>query len=380
MQQAQKLESLGVMAGGIAHDFNNILSAILGNAELALTQIEHPAQVREALDQITGASRRATDLTRQMLAYAGKASLRTDVMDLRPLLADLLALVRASQSKKVEFSVVLPGTPLWVEVERAQITQVGLNLLTNAAEAMGDNVGIVSLSAGREAPHGAGGAGAPPEPPAGWVRFSVEDTGDGMSDDVQRRIFEPFYSTKQPGRGLGLSAVTGIIRALGGVLRVESRPGLGSRFDVFLPAAAAPPRSDAARTDALPEHLTGLVLVIDDEAAIRRICRRVLESLGATVVEAADGVDGLHRFTAHRDEVKAVVLDLTMPGIGGVEVLATIRRTHPTLPVIVASGYDQSSSATTIPDDAHVTFLQKPFAIELLRRAVSPALSNPPVV
>jgi PAS domain S-box-containing protein len=371
VQQAQKLESLGVMAGGIAHDFNNLLSAILGNVDLARALVDDPAEVKEALDQIAAASRRASELTRQMLAYAGRASLRREVVDARHIFTDIVPLVRAAQSKKVEFIVEPMPDPLWVELDPAQLSQVTLNLLTNAAEAIGQDAGTVTLSAGRVPPPAAADESGHHD----WVRFSIEDSGAGIPEDVRDRIFDPFFSTKDSGRGLGLSAVRGIIRSLGGVLELSSAPGRGTRFDIHLPAAGAPPRVGTPRASAAVVVKTATALVVDDEASLRRIARRTLENMGFTVIEAADGIEGLERFREHADKVRIVILDLTMPRMGGAEVLAELRRTHPTLPVIIASGYDRASEIAAHGTHDSTSFLQKPFGISAFREAVAAALA-----
>ena len=371
VQQAQKLESLGVMAGGIAHDFNNLLSAILGNVDLARALLDDPAEVKDALDQIAAASRRASELTRQMLAYAGRASLRREVVDARGVFTDIVPLVRAAQSKKVEFVVAPMPDPLWVELDPAQLSQVTLNLLTNAAEAIGEDAGTVTLTAGREPPPLA----TNPNGHRDWIRFSIEDTGAGIPDAVRQRIFDPFFTTKDSGRGLGLSAVRGIIRSLGGVLELASTPGRGTRFDIHLPAAVAPPRAGTPRSSAAVVVKAATALVVDDEASLRRIARRSLEDMGFTVVEAADGIEALERFREHVDMVRIVILDMTMPRMGGAEVLTEIRRTHPTLPVIVASGYDRATEITAHGNHVGTSFLQKPFGTEAFREAVATALA-----
>jgi signal transduction histidine kinase/ActR/RegA family two-component response regulator/HAMP domain-containing protein len=386
VQQAQKLESLGVMAGGIAHDFNNLLGAILGNADLARESLERAVtgrsreadsreadsrdadgpearDARDALDQIAAAGRRAAELTRQMLAYAGRASLRRDVVDARHLVDDIVPLVRAAQPKKVEFVVAPMPDPLWVELDPAQLAQVLLNLLTNAAEAIGDANGVVTLRARRLQDDGDGA-----------VQLMVEDTGAGMTDAVRARVFDPFFSTKGSGRGLGLSAVRGIVQSLGGELAVCSTPGVGTRFEITLRAALPPA---AGRTpDVVPdaEPACGTVLIIDDEPSMRSVARRVVERLGLSVLEAEDGAQGLALFAARAHEVSVVLLDLTMPKLGGEEVLAHIRATHPTLPVIVASGYDHADALARMPDDGCTTFLQKPFGVQALREAIGEAL------
>jgi PAS domain S-box-containing protein len=363
VQQAQKLESLGIMAGGIAHDFNNILGAVLGNADLALDMLDDREAARAALEQITAAARRAADLTRQMLAYAGRASLRRDVIDIRDVLIDIVALVRAAQPKKVAFMTEPMLEPLWVEIDPSQLSQVALNLLTNAAEAIGDRSGTVRLAARWERS----------EQGAGWIHLSVADDGAGMPAEVRRRIFEPFYTTKRSGRGLGLSAVMGIIRSAEGQLELHSAPGEGTRFDIRLPAALPPGSRPPGRGSGEVQAAGATVLVIDDEESLRRVARRGMERRGLVVLEAPDGEQGLAIFDAHRAQVALVVLDLTMPGLGGMEVLSRLRERRPDLPVIIASGYAESS-APGIAADPRVRYLQKPFGIKMLLRAVDELL------
>ena len=374
VQQAQKLESLGIMAGGIAHDFNNILGAVLGNADIALASLDDPAEVRASLEQIALASRRAADLTRQMLAYAGRASLRREVTDIRRVLQDMLALVKAAQPKKVEFVVDPMDEPLWVDIDGSQLSQVALNLLTNAAEAIGDRVGTVRLTATRSGPPPRVPPGTPVPPAGAYIHISVEDDGEGMREEVRRRLFEPFFSTKRSGRGLGLSAVTGIIKSADGLLLLESEEGHGSRFDIYLPEAVPPSAPRRSGPRAAVAQRRGCVLIVDDEETLRRVGRRALEAQGLDVLEAGDGIEGLATFRANREALSLVILDMTMPGMGGAEVFARLREDHATLPVIVASGYAASDQAASLPPDPFVRYLQKPFGIRMLLHLVDELL------
>nr|MCU0615462.1 ATP-binding protein [Gemmatimonadaceae bacterium] len=336
VQQAQKLESLGVMAGGIAHDFNNLLSAILGHVELAREALTdaRPDEVRASLEQVGTAGRRAADLTRQMLAYAGRASLKRDVVDVRTIIDDLVPLVRAAQSKKVHFAIEPMPEPLWVELDPAQLAQVLLNLLTNAAEAIGDANGVVTVHATSVARDG-----------GTCVCVTVSDTGPGIPEHVRARIFDPFFTTKGSGRGLGLSAVRGIVQSLDGTLEVTSS-AQGTQFIIALHAASPPTAPRVPRHDGFTTVVRGTVLVVDDEPSVRSVARRVLERMSLTVLEADDGEQAIALFAARQHELGLVLLDLTMPRLGGEEVLARIRATHPLLPVIVASGYDHADAAT----------------------------------
>ncbi|MCA0374437.1 MAG: response regulator [Gemmatimonadetes bacterium] len=378
VQQAQKLESLGVMAGGIAHDFNNILGAIMGNVEIAreaLTAQGAPgagrddAELAASLERIGAASRRAAELTRQMLAYAGRASLRRETLDLRQVVDDIVPLVEAGQTRKVR-TVVLPmDAPLWVEADPSQLSQVLLNLLTNAAEAVGDSTGSVTLSVAHAAP--------PNREGEAWIRVRVQDTGPGIPDAVRARIFDPFFSTKASGRGLGLSAVRGIVRSLGGVLELVTAVGEGTRFDIYLREVAPPPLAPTPSSVSLPVQVSGAVLVVDDEASIRHVARRVLGGLGFEVLDAEDGETGVARFRAHEARIVAVLLDLSMPGMSGIDVLAEIRRTHPTLPVIIASGYDHDDALRGHEADRALSFLQKPYGSAALRAEVLRVVAPP---
>jgi CheY-like chemotaxis protein len=304
-----------------------------------------------------------------MLAYAGRASLKNEATDFRPVLHDMVALVRASHSKKANIVVEPMPEPLWVGIDPAQLSQVALNLLTNAAEAIGDDAGTITLRAAR---------GTPPSQPGrdaaashGWVHLQVRDTGSGISEEVRRRIFDPFFSTKAAGRGLGLSAVTGIIRSTHGVIDVQSVPGRETTFDVWFPAVAAPGASEGPSASPANSKRHGTILIVDDEAALRRICRRTLEPVGYTVYEAEDGLAGIDAFRAHGNEVDLVVLDLTMPRMGGAEVLQILRAERPGLPVVIASGYDRGERNRDLPNDANTRFLQKPFATTALLASVT---------
>jgi signal transduction histidine kinase/CheY-like chemotaxis protein len=376
VQQQQRLESLGIMAGGIAHDFNNLLGAILGNVELLRAGAATPDDTREALEQVATAARRAADLTRQMLAYAGRASLRREALDARKVLTEIVPLVRAAQSKKIEFEIEGFDEPLWIEADPSQLSQVALNLLTNAAEAIGDLPGHVILFAERVAalPPGECWDGPPPE--AGWIHLSVRDSGQGMDPDVQERIFDPFFTTKRDGRGLGLSAVRGIVQSFGGILRVTSAPNSGTRFDVFLPAAEHRESHEELPSTTPTGTRSGVVLVVDDEEALRSVARRALERQGLKVVEAVDGADGLARFRQYQSMLSLVMLDITMPGLNGIELLNEIRRTHPDMPAIIASGYDRPDELGSTQPDSRTRFLQKPYELAALREAVASLVSR----
>jgi PAS domain S-box-containing protein len=355
VQHTQKLESLGLMAGGIAHDFNNILTGVIGNADLALQSVPAASSAHGHLERVMAATKRAAELTGQMLAYAGKASLRQETFDLNSLLDEMTELVKASVPKKIAFRVDLLAQPAWIQANRAQIGQLVMNLITNAAEAVGDGPGSVLVATrNREA----GGQDR--------VALEVKDTGRGMDSTTIARIFDPFFSTKGPGRGLGLAAVQGIVRSAAGELSVESAPGKGSRFEVVFPSAR---ESKKGRAPVAVEDRfsgTGTLLVVDDEPLVRNVARVLLESAGFDVVEAANGVEAVAIYRARAAEIRAVLLDVTMPGLGGVEVLKRIRQLDPGARVILSSGYDERDTIAHLNRDQGVEFLQKPYRARTL--------------
>ncbi len=356
VQHAQKLESLGLMAGGIAHDFNNILTGVIGNADLAIQSVPASSSAHAHLERVMAATKRAAELTGQMLAYAGKASLQQETFDLNSLLAEMTDLVKASVPKMIAFRAELHARPAWIRGNRAQIGQLVMNLITNAAEAVGDGPGSV-LVATSNREDGA----------SGRVALIVQDTGRGMDAKTIARIFDPFFSTKGPGRGLGLAAVQGIVRTASGELSVESAPGTGSTFEVVFPSAR---ESIGARAAASPaEELfvgSGTLLVVDDEPLVRNVARVLLESAGFDVVEATNGVEAVTVYRDRAAEIRAVLLDLTMPGLGGVEALKMIREVDPGARVILSSGYDERDTIAHLDRQQGVEFLQKPYRARTL--------------
>ena len=387
VQHAQKLESLGVLAGGIAHDFNNILVGILGNAELAAMEIPDDSPAQESLSSLMKAATRAAELCRQMLAYSGKGSFVVERKNLSELLRDVLPLVEAGISKSIELRYDLDSdtrvAPL-VEVDVTQIRQIMLNLITNAAEAIGDAEGVITIATGvvelrEEQPPVV--AGEKPLPSGMYSYFKVGDTGCGMDDVTIGRIFEPFFTTKFTGRGLGLAAVLGIVRGHRGGIFVESTPGQGSSFRVLLPACGGSldgERSASTRgkhQDARSKLASASVLIIDDEPTVRSVASQMLERNGFNVFLAADGREGLDIFAASPDQIDAVLLDLTMPGQNGESVLRELRAIRDDIRVVLMSGYDESETER-IQDERPTTFLSKPFQVSELLQALDATRSS----
>ena len=365
LRQAQKLESLGVLAGGIAHDFNNLLTAILGNTEVALERIPDDPWLREALQRIESTTQRGADLARQLLAYAGKGHFAVKPLDLNRIIQQMGELLTVSISKKVALCYDLqPGLPP-VEADSAQFQQVVMNLVINASEAIGDQPGTVTLrTRGVEYSQVDLSEGFPGQvlEPGLFVRMEVEDDGCGMDAETIGRIFDPFFSTKFTGRGLGLSAMLGIVRGHRAGIHVESLPETGTTFILLFPASEATVFSEPERPEA-PHPVTGTVLVADDEAIIRELAREALEAAGLEVIEARDGQEAVDLFREWAGRVDLVLLDMTMPRMGGAEAFRLIRQMAPSARILLTSGYTQQESLDALADLTPDGFLQKPFRI-----------------
>ncbi len=381
--QAQKLESLGVLAGGIAHDFNNLLVGILGNAGLALLELAPDSPARESIQEIEAASVRAADLTRQMLAYAGKGRFVLERIDVSLLVREMVKLLRSVISKKASLSLQLADKLPTVEADATQIRQIVMNLITNASDAIGDREGTISVSTGvMHADRGyLASAYLHEELPVGdYVWLEVADTGIGMDADMQTRIFDPFFSTKFTGRGLGLAAVLGIVRGHGGTIHVRSETARGSAFRVLLPfeatGAGAAPEVAPAEAGAVDWRGHGTVLLVDDEPGVLRAASRMLEHGGLSVLTAADGREAVDLFARRSDLIDVVVLDLTMPRMGGEEALRELRKLRADVRVVLSSGFSEEEVEERFAGAGVVGFVQKPYRpsslLAMVRHALEP--------
>ena len=368
LRQAQKLESLGVLAGGIAHDFNNLLTAILGNTEVALDRIPNDSALRSALRRIEATTQRGADLARQLLAYAGKAHFAIQPLDLNSIILEMGELLSVSISKKVALKQDLQAGLPPVEADSAQFQQVVMNLVINASEAIGEGSGTVTIHTRSVTLSKAELSTAFPGQvldPGPYVRLEVEDDGCGMDAETIGRIFDPFFTTKFTGRGLGLSAMLGIVRGHRAGIHVNSVPEHGTTFTLLFPASEATVALPALEAEpTLP--ISGTVLVVDDEAIIRELARSSLEAAGIRVFEARDGLEAVEFFQSGKTAVDLVLLDMTMPRMGGAEAFRRIRQLHPTVKVLLTSGYTQKESMESLADLPPDGFLQKPFRIREL--------------
>lgn len=372
VRQTQKLESLGVLAGGVAHDFNNILTVITNGVALAKREAVTGSAAAAHLDSIALAAQRAADLCRQMLAYAGKARLAREPVNLSALVQEMSNMLEVSIARKATLVRELaPGLPTLLG-DATQIRQILMNLVLNASEAISGSHGTIVVATGTETCDAATFARsvAGGEPKAGaYVWVEVRDDGVGMDGPTVAQMFDPFFTTKFAGRGLGMAAVLGIVRGHAGAIDVESCPGKGTRVRVFFPASGA--RSlFAAPGSAEDLRGQGVVLVVDDEENVRITTRLLLQEFGFEVIAARDGVEAIEAFRAQSGRIGAVLLDLTMPGMDGLETLKELRRIAPEIPVVLASGYGaarlEDSQLGPEPRAGPDAVLAKPYAADHL--------------
>jgi signal transduction histidine kinase/ActR/RegA family two-component response regulator len=365
----QKLESIGVLAGGIAHDFNNLLTGILGNASLALDEPNLPEGLRPMLQQVVTSSERAADLTRQLLAYAGKGRLQEEPVDVSAIVGETLSLIKTNLVAHQVKLKLNPALPL-IRADATQLRQLLMNLILNASEAMGQGNGVISITTSilkldehslRLFPKYSLETGT-------FVSVEVEDSGAGMDEATLERIFDPFFTTKFLGRGLGLSATLGIVRSHKGAIRVVSAPGRGSLFHVVLPTSdvqlenpKAPPSDPAA--------IAGKILIVEDEESVRTIMQSVLERDGHTVMMAVNGFDALQIYKKNKGSVDLVILDLTMPVMSGEETIEGLMALDPRVNIILCTGHSKSE-ATKLADSGTFGVLAKPFRGSSLRAEV----------
>jgi len=379
LRRTQRLESLGLLAGGIAHDFNNLLATILGNASLALNAVPALSRAAPMLRDVISASERAAQLTRRLLAYAGKDQPTTTPTDLTEFVREMAPLLRTSIPKLVNLSLDLEEDLPLVRADQAQLQQVLMNLVINGAEAIPERTPgevAVTIRSRPLLPDDLRTAIIPIEFPAPeYVELNVCDNGSGMDSSTAARIFDPFFTTKFTGRGLGLSAVLGIIGGHGGTIKVQSSPGLGTCFTVFLPAAPSAERHDRAGVAARIDRGSGIILVVDDEPDICEMVRRALEDNGYDVLLAFDGVEAVRRVSEHAG-IRAAVLDFAMPAMGGDAAASLIREVRPDLPILFSSGYAQHDAEPACLEGGRSAFLQKPYDVARLLDALGRLLDN----
>ncbi len=382
---SQKLESLGVLAGGIAHDFNNLLTVILGNLDLTKLKVSPDSPALRNVEHALKACRSAAKLIGQMLDYSGKGQFSPRLMDLNDLVRENSALFRTSVAKNIELSIVtIPDLPK-IAADQGHVQQVVMNLIINAAEAIGSAPGVITIATGvmdcDEAYLARSRVEEKPSP-GRYAYLEITDTGCGMDEDIQARLFDPFFTTKFTGRGLGMSAVLGIVRRHKGAIILESKPGRGTVFRVLFPAVAEADKvlSDPACPSdrvGMPAQAGGMVLIVDDEEDVRRLCTEIVEYLGFRAVCAADGNEAIRIFGERESEIVLVILDMTMPNMDGVSAFHALQRIRQDVKVIIGSGYSDKEVSRHFCGERPSGFLQKPFKVEELTAKIHDILNSP---
>jgi signal transduction histidine kinase/CheY-like chemotaxis protein len=374
LRQTQKLESLGILAGGIAHDFNNLLTGVIGNISLALDREAADSPRRRYLEDAIQASEKAADLTRQLLAYSGKGRFAIQSLNLSETVRQINALIQTSISKNVHIVMNLAGGLPCIEADSAQLQQIIMNLIINAAEAIGpEKNGVVVIETGLakldeaylRSTLASDSAGA-----GDYVFLEVRDTGCGIDEKTLAKIFDPFFTTKFLGRGLGLAAVLGIVRGHHGALKLDSSPGKGSTFRVLFPATRGHEAARPAAAQRFDLSGSGTILVVDDEEIVRKIARATLEKWGYRVLVAENGQAAVDLFAKAPGEISLVLLDLTMPIMNGEQTFERLRHIRPDVKVILSSGYDEADATGRFRGDGLAGFIQKPYTASKLAQSV----------
>jgi nitrogen-specific signal transduction histidine kinase/CheY-like chemotaxis protein len=374
LRERQKLESVGILAGGIAHDFNNILTGILGNISLALEMTEPASPIRDLLLYASDASEKAALLIKQMLAYAGKGQFVVQAVDLSTVVRSALKLIRGSIPDNVHMRLTLADSLPSVQADETQLEQVAMNLLLNAVEAIGTNPGAIEVRTGIQEIDSdkAGGVydvGSPA--PGANVVLEVNDTGIGIDPSILPNIFDPFFTTKFPGRGLGLAAVSGIMRTLKGAVKVDSTPGQGTNVRILLPAGGVRLQAGASLKKSFDA-----VLVVDDEEIVRRTAEAILRNHGFQVMLAENGQQAVELFGKFQGRIALVLLDRTMPVMNGEETLRQLKAIRSDVPVVVSSGYREEEALLRFGGLDVAGFIQKPYTVRSLIEKIGRVLKT----
>jgi two-component system cell cycle sensor histidine kinase/response regulator CckA len=374
LRQAQKMEAVGQLAGGIAHDFNNLLMAIMSNAELAALELAPVSPVGVHIDEIKSASRRARALTQQLLAFSRKQMLQPRVLDMNAVVRDSEQILRRLIGENIAMDVHLDAQPWQVRADQGQLAQVLMNLVVNARDALpqGGHVRIETAHRVVDTTEARAHRGLKE---GEYMTMRVGDSGVGMDEDTKARIFEPFFTTKPPGQGtgLGLSTAYGIVKQSGGYIAVDSVPGEGTTFTVYLPRVLEPPDAPAQPVvppEAPTSEAQGTVLLVEDELAVREATKRMLRKFGFSVVEAKNGQEALELWERSGRAVDVVLTDVVMPKMGGAAMVKAMRGQRPDVRVVFMSGYTQGALEPSSVDESCTRFLPKPFTADQLVRTL----------
>ena len=380
LQETQRLESLGVLAGGIAHDFNNLLTGVLGNASLARMSLTEADKCQNYLSEIEEVAVRAADLCKQMLAYSGRGRFEVTLLNFNALIQETTQLLKHSTAKTATLRFHLADDLPPIEGDATQLRQVVMNLVINASEAFDENGGTISLTTGLvrvDSDYLQSMVLAQNFPAGDYVFLDVADNGSGMSAETQARIFEPFYTTKFTGRGLGLSAVLGIVRGHRGAMKVYSEPGKGSLFKLLFPIASGQARKHAGDVPkATKWRGSGTILIVDDEEPVRIVSARMIESFGFQVDVACDGLEAVELFKKMGGNYRAVLMDLTMPRLDGEAASRRLHALDPNVRLVLMSGFNEQEATQRFAGTGLSGFLQKPFKLDQLAAKLSSILAE----
>jgi len=377
LRQSQKMEAVGQLAGGIAHDFNNILGAINGYAELACMDIGNDAAVLECLESISTGGQRAAALVQQILTFSRKGEQRREPIQLRPVIEEALKLLRATIPSSIQFQSALSRNMPAVLADATQIHQIVMNLGTNSWHAMGEQPGTLEVKLEVCEVYAELAATIPGLQPGRYVRLSVGDTGKGMTPATLARIFEPFFTTKKPGEGtgLGLSVIHGIVQSHDGAITVSSKPGEGTRFEIYFPALADAEIEPVKTQSAAPMGHGERILFVDDEPILAELGRKTLTRLGYAVVAETNVAAGLKALRDRPYEYELVITDLTMPGMTGTEFAQQLLEIRPNLPIILTTGYSAHLTRNYVHTLGIQELLLKPMTPQILAEAVHRVLT-----
>lgn len=386
--QAQRLDSIGVLAGGIAHDFNNILHGVMVQSTLALRQLEDAHPAKKHIAKAHQATERAADLTRQLLSYAGRGNFEVSDLDVNRLIDETSQLVSSTIPSDITIEMDLSAAPLFVEGNKGQIQQVVLNLVMNAAEAIEGKGKIevrsmpFQLNSGRHAEGVIQNGSAPGQLLANkrYVLIEVEDSGCGISRKTIEKIFDPFFTTKETGHGLGLAAALGVVRTHNGLIQAESRVGMGTKFSVFLPLIDRQMKADKAPSAAADDGVIPgcpTILIVDDDPNVRDTLDSALDFLGCNVISASNGAEGIDSYRLHWAEIDLVLMDFHMPGMDGDETFAQLQSINPELRCVFSSGFAPDQARKQIGHgDGRINYLQKPYDLPTLRQVIVSVLGD----
>jgi signal transduction histidine kinase/ActR/RegA family two-component response regulator len=388
LSRLQRMESLGLLAGGVAHDFNNLLVGVLGNAEiLQMKSAGMDEFTNQRINQIIKSAEKAADLSHQMLAYAGKRQIERCTVDLNQIVVRLDSVLRSNLKPSMELEIACWSLPLACEVDETQIEQVLMNLVSNAVSVSPD-CGKILIRTGQEqiddvdeSLHGTRTTG-------GQFNFiEVEDLGSGISEADVERIFEPFFSDKSAGRGLGLAVVYGMVSGHDGLIRLDTQIGRGAKFRILLPNAFNAEFRDTANLSCIPlvahvsDQALPTILVVDDEATVLDLTRQLLQVNGWNVLVATNGLQALEQIEDHKDQIRAILLDVVMPEFGAAALLKQLKDRQIAIPVVLMSGFSHTKLHDEFNSEAQVVeILEKPFRVAQLVQAIEKATGDLPRV